>query len=805
MADLRAVPEPLQRFCLDLQSLRHESGNPSLATLSREMPGHPGTSTLSDLLAAKVRRPPRWELVAEFVKACTTLAGRTASDLEVWRRRHAELVRTLESIKTVQRERRPKQELLDWLRSGVAASARWSPPGIDPRRGILQQDIEKHLRLPQPVEVWSRPGAAIESGAYPDALDVLSEAVEQGERVLVVGGPGTGKTFLLRNIYRRFGWRATETPDALIPLLLHLADLALSEDSANAAIGLVRGNDPFSVLRALLPQGIADDDIISALSERPVVLLADALDEMPGLRHRDAVERRSRLLTLDLPVVITCRDGYFDEMLGQSELDRSLSIRMTLRPAVQPGALDWFVPRWCEMTASAHSDTILETLKDDPSMRAIADRPLLIHMTVDVADQMVDAATGTGRNSKQPYPWRPSERQWLRLDIFRHYTRRWLEVEAAKTRSDERRGVDVRWSDKDQAMRLIARAQFFKEALRAEKEREHGPGLTEQEIFTALRSDPALLTTVDDPRVHRYLTEDVCRRTFMIRTLRNPSTPRYRFTHKQFLEYYIAHDLLERLSDPDTDASYVVESLSRPLQADSVYFLREGLGDFATRDDGDRRAASANLWRILDGDVKIPARTSRSWVRQHAANLLPQVATADVLPRLVSLGHEEADLFVRRGLAVGLAMHVGVTEPVDAFVRLLDSGNPDMRATARSAALGYSRSYHGDRPFTGDGYDDDSPEASGTTKALVERIVQEVDFVVPIRALTLAELRCLIVEPASRATPWLVRNPGQVQCLLQKISTFANTDDLTRTQVSLLTDALHGIEDVGGADQNDGT
>jgi hypothetical protein len=234
----------------------------------------------------------------------------------------------------------------------------------------------------------------------------------------------------------------------------------------------------------------------------------------------------------------------------------------------------------------------------------------------------------------------------------------------------------------------------------------------------------------------------------------------------------------------------VVESLSRPLQADSVYFLREGLGDFATRDGGDRRAASANLWRILDGDVEIPAGMSRPWVRQHAANLLPQVATADVLPRLVSLGHEEADLFVRRGLAVGLAMHRGVTEPVGAFVRLLDAGDPAVRATARSAALGYSRSYHGDRPFTGDGHDDDSPEASGTTKALVERIVGEVDFVVPIRALTLAELRCLIVEPASRATPWLARNPGQVQALLRKISTFTDAND----QARLLTDALREIE-----------
>jgi hypothetical protein len=378
----------------------------------------------------------------------------------------------------------------------------------------------------------------------------------------------------------------------------------------------------------------------------------------------------------------------------------------------------------------------------------------------------------------------------LRLDIFRHYTKRWLEVEASKTRFDERRGIDIRWSDKDRAMRLIARVQFAKDAMRTENEREHGSGLTEQDISAALTSDPTVLPVVSDPRVQRYLVDDICRRTFLIRALHNASTPRYRFTHKQFLEYYLAHDLLERLSDPDADTAYVIHSLSRPLQPDSVYFLREGLGDFAARDGIDRRAASTNLWQILNGEVEIPSSASSSWVRQHAANLLPQVATSEVLQQLVALGFDEQDLFVRRGLVVGLAMHRELADPLNRFVQLLDDSDPEVRARARSADLGYSRSYHGDRPFSEDGYDDGSPEASGTTKALVERIIHEVEFLIPIRALTLAELRCLIAEPAQRAKPWLARNPREVRDLLEKLLSYTDLDDLSTMQARLLVRAL---------------
>ncbi|MFG2551411.1 tetratricopeptide repeat protein [Streptomyces sp. NPDC048581] len=103
MATPQGTLEPLLRFCGSLRELKFVSGAPSLGDLKRRMPSRPAASTLSPLLAGKIRRAPRWELVRELVTACQEHAKAVGIDIPedlgsvtAWRRRHDELVRALD-------------------------------------------------------------------------------------------------------------------------------------------------------------------------------------------------------------------------------------------------------------------------------------------------------------------------------------------------------------------------------------------------------------------------------------------------------------------------------------------------------------------------------------------------------------------------------------------------------------------------------------------------------------------------------------------------------------------------------------
>lgn len=107
MARSRPAAEPLLMFCTMLRELRTTAGNPTLQTLRAAMPRHPGISTLSDVLNARITTAPDWDLVAEFVAACSTLARNSSparalptpsADLRTWQVRHADLERQLELL-----------------------------------------------------------------------------------------------------------------------------------------------------------------------------------------------------------------------------------------------------------------------------------------------------------------------------------------------------------------------------------------------------------------------------------------------------------------------------------------------------------------------------------------------------------------------------------------------------------------------------------------------------------------------------------------------------------------------------------
>jgi tetratricopeptide (TPR) repeat protein len=263
--------ERLQAFCRELRKLRREAGNPTLETLRRLMPGGPGVSTLSDLLNAKIRRSPRWELVAEFVRACVGHAsdnGRALpaglADLDSWRGRHGRLELALEELDRARRHNRQHAQ----LRAGGSGTT----DADDGNAGIPPAPMGL------PPDVVGFAGRELQLAALLELLDTSAGGREPAQ-VAVSGIPGVGKTALAVRAAHE-AWARGWFPGGVLFVELHGYDpprrvpTMLALERLLRAVGVVRTDLPRSqdersrLFRSRLVELAAQD--------RPMLLVIDA-------------------------------------------------------------------------------------------------------------------------------------------------------------------------------------------------------------------------------------------------------------------------------------------------------------------------------------------------------------------------------------------------------------------------------------------------------------------------------------------------------------------------------------------------
>jgi hypothetical protein len=240
---------------------------------------------------------------------------------------------------------------------------------------------------------------------------------------------------------------------------------------------------------------------------------------------------------------------------------------------------------------------------------------------------------------------------------------------------------------------------------------------------------------VGDPR---WLATDIQERNFLIRRTGIRVAPgrkaaAYAFAHKSFFEYLLASHVVTQLCNATADLIPLSEVLRAPFPDEVIGFIRELLRE--VHRENVRITIETNLAGVLEGlpvvrdygptalalpRTRLDDDARLEMARQQAGNLIPIVASPDMVAKLVARAGRERSDFVRRGIAVGLALHHAVVGPLDEFVALMD--DPARGEHAISVHVGYNRVYYGDQGRTVDWLDDETLNCAGFFRNTVAQL-----------------------------------------------------------------------------------
>ncbi len=206
----------------------------------------------------------------------------------------------------------------------------------------------------------------------------LDQVLEQSRRAIVVGGPGTGKTTLLRYVARRFA--ADEGAiESVVPCLLSLAAF---EDwrCESGKITLLE------YLQFKLTQEGGEvlwEAFVEELSAGRVIVLLDGLDEIPEKARRESAAEAVRQF-LSAPFcgrcIVTSRPyGY--EPIGTPDGGEAPT-RYDMLPFT-PAQIEEFLQKWFTILRSKNisdenADRVITEIRRHESTKELASNPLLL-------------------------------------------------------------------------------------------------------------------------------------------------------------------------------------------------------------------------------------------------------------------------------------------------------------------------------------------------------------------------------------------------------------------------------------------
>ncbi|WUJ70766.1 NACHT domain-containing protein [Kribbella soli] len=198
----------------------------------------------------------------------------------------------------------------------------------------------------------------------------ITQGIDRGDRIVILGSPGAGKSMLLRHLALRYASQDVSTEQTRFPVYLELHRLA--------------GTDPDvdTLLKHLIAQFARDEFpnaarfVRQSLRSGTLLILLDGLDEVSSAERGQVAQAINDFMdTFErCPVVLTCRTAAFRDAYLYEEA------RVLAVSDFEDHLIRQFLHQWPGVADSSAAEDLMRILQETPRMLALARNPLLLTM-----------------------------------------------------------------------------------------------------------------------------------------------------------------------------------------------------------------------------------------------------------------------------------------------------------------------------------------------------------------------------------------------------------------------------------------